>query len=176
MVHPATARVTSFYGIVLVSVLAALALTACQGREKTVAPAVPAPAAEKAVVSPSEELNTEALSTVLGKAEAENSGVFDVAARENELVVTYHFYEARRKGMEDRIGPDMAPKIQALYKKFSTIDRVVFKVDLFERRDVIEWRPYCSFATTRKLIDETNWTSLLLKDFFKVVLELKYAD
>lgn len=176
MVHPATARVPSFFGIVLVSVLAALALTACRGREKTEAPAVPAPAAEKAVVSPSEELNTEALSAVLGKAEAENSGVFDVATRENELVVTYHFYEARRKGMEDRIGPDMAPKIQALYKKFSTIDRVVFKVDLFERRDVIEWRPYCSFATTRKLIDETNWTSLLLKDFFKVVLELKYAE
>ena len=70
----------------------------------------------------------------------------------------------------------MAPKIQALYRKFKSIDRVVFKVDVFERRDVIEWRNYCSFATTRRLIDETNWTSLLLKDFFKVVLELKYAE
>jgi len=176
MVHPTSARVTSFLGIVLVAVLAALTLTACQGREKTGAPAVPAPAAEKTVNTSSEELNTEALSAVLGKAEAENSGVFDVAKGENELVVTYHFYEARKRGLEDRLGPDMAPKIQALYRKFKTIDRVVFKVDLFERRDVIEWRPYCSFATTRKLIDETDWTSLLLKEFFKVVLELKYAE
>jgi hypothetical protein len=156
--------------------LAALTLAACQGREKTGAPAVPAPAAEKTVNTSSEELNTEALSAVLGKAEAENSGVFDVAKGENELVVTYHFYEARKRGLEDRLGPDMAPKIQALYRKFKTIDRVLFKVDIFERRDDIVWRPYCSFVTTRKLIDETNWTSLLLKEFFKVVLELKYAE
>ena len=121
-------------------------------------------------------MTVDALASVLGKGEAENSGIVDVAKGENEAIISYHFYEARKKGMEERLGPDMAPKIQALYKKFKTIDRVVFKVDVFERRDVIEWRPYCSFATTRTLIDETNWTSFLLKDFFKVVLELKFAE
>jgi hypothetical protein len=162
-------RLILFLGL---AVLAALSLAACRGQEKA---AVPAPAVEKAAVSPAEELAVEALSSVLGKGEAENSGITDAIKGENELTIIYHFYEARKQGLEDRIGPDMAPKIQALYRKFKTIDRVVFKVDIFERRDVIEWRPYCSFATTRKLIDETNWTNFLLKDFFKVVLELKYA-
>ena len=154
-------------------VLAALTLAACKGGEKA---AAPAPALEKTAAPAVEEPTLEALYGILGKGEAENSGIVDLAKGENELIVTYHFYEARKKGLEDRIGPDMAPKIQALYRKYQSIDRVVFKVDVFERRDVIEWRNYCSFATTRRLIDETNWTSLLLKDFFKVVLELKYAE
>jgi len=29
---------------------------------------------------------------------------------------------------------------------------------------------------TRKVINETNWTDLLATEFFKVVLELKYAE
>jgi len=166
-------RYVSALALFGLAALAVLALAACQGGEKI---AAPAPPVEKTVTPPAEELSLEALYGILGKAEAENSGIFDLSKGENEMIVTYHFYEARKKGMEDRIGPDMAPKIQALYRKFKSIDRVVFKVDVFERRDVIEWRPYCSFATTRRLIDETNWTSLLLKDFFKVVLELKYAE
>ena len=166
-------RSMSVSALLGLAVLAALTLAACQGGEKA---AAPAPAAEIVAAPAGEEPTLEALYGILGKGEAENSGIVDLAKGENELVVTYHFYEARKKGLEERIGPDMAPKIQALYRKFKSIDRVVFKVDVFERRDVIEWRNYCSFATTRRLIAETNWTSLLLKDFFKVVLELKYAE
>jgi hypothetical protein len=51
-----------------------------------------------------------------------------------------------------------------------------FQIDAFERRGEIEWKPYCTFVTTRKLIQETNWTNLPAKGFFQVVLELKYAD
>jgi hypothetical protein len=149
------------------------ALAACQGGDQA---NVPDPAMKKAAATAAEELTLEGLYGILGQGEAENSGIVDLAKSETELIVTYHFYEARKKGLEDRIGPDMAPKIQALYRKIRTIDRVVFKVDVFERRDVLEWRPYCTFVTTRRLIDETNWTSFLLKDFFKVVLELKYAE
>jgi hypothetical protein len=166
-------RAFHLYAFLGLAVLAVLSLAACQRGEKT---AAPAPAAEKAAAPPAGELTLETLSSVLGKAEAENSGIFDLTKSENELTVTYHFYEARTRGMEERFGPDLAPKIQALYKKFKTIDRVAFKVDVFARRDAIEWRPYCSFVTTRKLMDETNWTNLLLKDFFKVVLELKFVD
>jgi hypothetical protein len=166
-------RFPRFLSFFILAVLAAFSLTACQRSEKT---AAPAPVSEKAAAPPAEELTLETLSSVLGKAEAENSGLFELTRGENEWIVTYHFYEARTKGMEERFGPDLAPKIQALYKKFKTIDRVMFKVDVFARRDAVEWRPYCSFVTTRKLIDETNWTNLLLKDFFKVVLELKYID
>jgi hypothetical protein len=158
--------------VAVLAVAAALSLSACRGQKSE----APAAAAIETPAAPSEDLSVESLSAILGKAEAENSGVFESAKRNDELVVTYHFYEARKKGMDDRIGPDLAPKIQLLYRKFKSIDRVVFKVDVFERRDVIEWRPYCSFVTTRKIIDETNWTSLLLKDFFKVVLEMKYAE
>jgi len=93
-----------------------------------------------------------------------------------ELIVTYHFYEARKKGLDERMGQDLAPKIQALYRKFPGLHRITFKIEVYEQRDVVLWRPYCSFVTTRKIIDDTDWTSLLLKDFFGIVQELAYAE
>jgi uncharacterized protein YcfL len=161
-------------GLLLLGLLAAFAMTGCKGKESSQA-SIQAPAIEKPAV-PSDEITMDSVAAILGRAGADQSGIFAFNKSGEELQVTYHFYRLHQRRMEPFIGPDLAPKIQALYKKFPSIDRVFFRVDAFIRTDDIQWKPYCTFVTTRKLMQETNWTNLLAKDFFEVVLELKYAE
>lgn len=161
-------------GLLLLGLLTAFAMTGCKGKESPPTP-TPAPVTEKPAV-PSDEITMDTVASVLGKAEAENSGVFELNKTDQELQVTYHFYRLHQRRMEEFLGPDLAPKIQALYKKFPSIDRVFFKVNAFIRTDGIQWKPYCTFVTTRKLIQETNWTDQLANDLFKVVQDLKYIE
>ena len=175
MIKSDSARTVVLGLIMGAALLGGGSLGACKGLEKAPTAAVPDPAAGP-TVAPAEEWTVDKLAPVLGKAESENSGIFDLAGGKGELIVTYHFYEARKKGLDERMGQDLAPKIQALYRKFPGLDRITFKIEVYEQRDVVLWRPYCSFVTTRKIIDDTDWTSLLLKDFFGIVQELAYAE
>jgi hypothetical protein len=171
MISMKTSARRVFFGALFLGLIAALMITGCKGKGNA-----PAQAIEKPASSP-EEITMDMAAAVLGKAEAENSGIFELGKRDEELRITYHFYRLHnRRGMEEFMGPDLAPKIQALYKKFPFIDRMFFEVDAFTRADGLQWKPYCTFVTTRKMIQETNWTDLLAKDFFKVVLDLKYAE
>jgi hypothetical protein len=156
-------------GFLALIIWATFFMSACKGKEKAEAPAT-----EKTALQ-AEDISLDTISAVLGKPEGDKSGIFDLDKSENELQVNYHFYTPEAKDIDDDIGLDLAPKIQELYKKFKTIDRVAFVIHVFHAGLSAEWEPYCSFAMTRKVINETNWTDLLATEFFKVVLELKYA-
>jgi hypothetical protein len=170
MHHLEAKKILRIFGLLTLVVSMAIFISACKGKEKTEAPSV-----EKAAVQP-EEITMDTVSAVLGKAEAEKSGIFDLAKTDHELQVVYHFYTLEMKDIDDDIGVEMGPKIKDLYKKFKIIDRVVFAVQVSHPDTLSEWKPYCFFVMTRKVIRETNWTDLLDTDFFKVVQELKYVE
>jgi hypothetical protein len=134
-----------------------------------------APASGKTSVQ-AEPISQAAISEVLGKASAENSGIFDLIKGDTEYWIDYHFYTPEAKDIDDDIGMDIAPKIQALYKKFKTLDRVHFVIIVYHAGLSVEWTPYCSFVTTRKMINETDWANFLAPNFFRIVQELAYAD
>ena len=162
-------KISKLVFAVALSGAVALMLAGCKANEPA-----GAPASEKPAVA-AEAIDIAAVSEVLGKAQAENSGVFDLVKGDTEYWVVYHFYTPEAKDIDDDIGMDMAPKIQALFNKYKTLDRVHFVVHVFHAGSSTEWAPYCSFVLTRKVINETDWTKLLAVDFFKAVLELKYA-
>ena len=157
-------------GFLALIIWATFFMSACKGKEKAEAPAT-----EKTGLQ-AEDISLDTISAVLGKPEAEKSGIFDLGKSENELQIVYHFYTPEPKDIDDDIGADLASKIQELYKKFKTVDRVAFAIHVFHAGLSVEWKPYCTFVMTRKVINETNWTDLLATEFFKVVLELKYAE
>jgi hypothetical protein len=123
-----------------------------------------------------EVVDLASVTPVLGKAEGEKSGLFDLEKAGVELQVSYHFYTTETSDINDDIGAEIAPKIRELYKKFKTIDRIVFSVQVPRPASLDQWKSYCSFATTRKIIEETDWTNLLATDFFRVVLDLKITE
>jgi hypothetical protein len=169
--HPFKSRNNlKILGFLALIIWATFFMAACKGKEKAETPATENTALQ------AEDISLDTISAVLGKPEAEKSGIFDLGKSENELQIVYHFYTPEAKDIDDDIGLDLAPKIQELYKKFKTIDRVAFAVYVFHAGLSAEWKPYCTFVMTRKVINETNWTDLLATEFFKVVLELKYAE
>src|SRR5512139_2885679 len=58
------------------------------------------------------------LKPVLGEAGNARSGVLDVTGDAQELFVTYRFHDLDLKSYDDDMVTEMAPKIQALYKRF----------------------------------------------------------
>jgi len=157
------------FGLLILAAATMIFMSACQAKEKTETGVV-----EKA--TPADQISLPMVAAVLGKAEAERSGAFDMTIGDNELWIVYHFYTPEIQDINDDIGVDMAPKIKELYKTFKTLDRVVFVIHVSHPDSASEWKPYCAFVMTRKVIQETNWTDLLDRDFFNVVQELKYAQ
>jgi uncharacterized protein YcfL len=168
MTHRARPRILAGLGMVALAFLTLSYLAACKSQpQKEAAPEAAAAA---------ETVDIDSVSAVMGKAQTQVSGVFDVNQADTELQIVYHFYTDQMSDIDDDIGVDLAPKIREFYRTFKTIDRVVFSVEVSHPTTLDVWTPYCSFATTRQLIEETDWTNLLAADFFKVVLELKYAE
>jgi hypothetical protein len=115
------------------------------------------------------------ITPIFGQAEDNNPGAQAVFETPSGVTIVYYFRPSELTRFDQEIGPDLAPRIQKLYKEFSEIDRVVFDVYLPEP-EAKSWRPYVSFEITRKIVDETNWTDLLSEDFLKVVENLKYIQ
>jgi hypothetical protein len=155
-------------GFLLLVLATSFYLAACRGKDQ------PRPASQEKAPR-AEEISLDTVAEVLGKAEAEKSGIFDLVPGEKELTVLYHFYTPEQKDIDDDIGRDIAPKIKALFKKFNSLDRVVFDIRVMRSGLDTDWTPYCSFVLTRKTFNETNWADLLDSDFFKVVEALTYA-
>lgn len=144
-------------------------LSACKGKEQAETGAFDRAAAR------AEQIDVQTVSTVLGKAEAEKSGIFDLTYGDNELWVVYHFYTPEIEDIDDDIGMEMAPKIQALYGKFKSIDRVIFVIQVSHPQSPAEWAPYCSFVMTRKVVNETKWANLLAAELFKICQDIQYV-
>ncbi len=134
--------------------LIAIFIPACKEKEE--------PSAQAEVIT------LQTFAEVLGKAEAQTSGIAELEKTAEELVVHYHLYLPEPQDFDALIGKDLAPKIEQLYKTFKTIDKVKFAVETPDLAENGEWRPYCSFHMTRKIYNQLNWTNLLARDLFKV--------
>jgi hypothetical protein len=121
-----------------------------------------------------ERITLQTLATVLGKADTQTSGIADLEKTDQDLVVTYHLYLSQPQDFDELIGNDLAPKVEQLYKTFTTIDKVKFAVETPDLAETGRWRPYCSFHMTRKIYNQLNWSNLLAHDLFKVC-EVSYA-
>jgi hypothetical protein len=157
------------FALALIGPVVALAPAAC----KTNAPTAAAVAETSA--APAEGIDLAAVTEVLGKPGLDSPGVYNLVKGDTEYWIVYQFFTRESKDIDDDIGRDLGPKIQALYEKFKALDRVHFVVDVYYADSSTAWQPYCSFAMTRKVFNETDWTNLLSDDLFKVVLDLKYA-
>ncbi len=145
---------------ILLSLMMIAFLGACKG--KAVEEATP--------VVPAEIVSLETLKPVLGEARDDVSGVLDVTQNEGEVVLEYRYYDADLQNIDNDMVPELAPKIQTLYKDFKTLDRVVFRISINSETPG-EWKLYSSFALTRKIVGEIQWSGILAEDFLRAALE-----
>jgi hypothetical protein len=149
-------------GLALLAVAVAGFFGACKGKEAEEVKAVEQPKA----------INMETLKPVFGEARDDISGVVDVTSGAAELIVAYRVYDADLQNIDNDMVTDLAPKIQALYKDFPSLDRVVFEITV-NGETPGEWKPYISFALNRKAVDEIQWSGILAEDFLRTVLDYK---
>jgi ABC-type Fe3+ transport system substrate-binding protein len=109
-----------------------------------------------------EAVTLEAVQSVLGKANEMASGAVDISQGTDELIIAYQYYDVDMENFESDFATEMAPRIQALYKKFKTIDRVHFQVTA-NNPTTDEWRPFVEFVLDRKTVEEIHWTGFLAR-------------
>lgn len=145
---------------ILLSLAMVVFLGACKGKDVE----------ETKPIAPAEVVSLETLRPDLGEAKDDMSGVLDVAVEADGLTISYRYYDADLQNIDNDLVQDLAPKIQALYKDFKTINRVVFQISV-NGETPGEYKPYSSFGLTRKIVGEIQWSGILAEDFIKAVLE-----
>lgn len=115
-------------------------------------------------------VSLETLKPVLGEAKDDVSGILDVTQNEGEVVLNYRYYDDDLQNIDNDMVTELAPKIQALYKDFRSLDRVVFRISI-NGATPGEWKLYSSFALTRKIVGEIQWSGILAEDFLRAALE-----
>ncbi len=130
----------------------------------------------EAVLFENEIMTLKTLSPVFGQAKEDASGIYDVIPSDNEFFIAYRFYAEEGTDVKEGISRDLMPKIENFYKTFKTPDRLYFGIYTANPTSLGQWTPYCSFFVTRKIARETEWTTLAVADFFKIVQGLKYAE
>lgn len=120
-------------------------------------------------------ISREMLISILGEGKGSISGLMDFGQGQDELEISYYVFIEETSDFDEEIEADLAPKIQELYNKISEVDRVAYTVYIPEMSEP-PYKPYVSFATTRELVEKTNWMNLLELEFFKVVLDVKYYE
>jgi len=153
-------RRSKLFASVLLSLTLVAFLAACKGKAVE----------ETKPLAPAEVVSLETLKPILGEAKDDMPGVLDVTPGENEVILSYRYYDADMQDIDNDMVTELAPKIQALYKDFKTLDRVVFQISVNSETPG-EFKPYSSFALTRKIVDEIQWSGLLAEDFIRSVLE-----
>jgi len=110
---------------------------------------------------------------VLGTANDFASGVLDVTQGNEELIIAYRYYDADLQNFETDFATEIAPRVQALYKRFKSLDRVRFQVTANTASARELWQPFTEFALDRKTVEEIRWTGFLAKYILDLVLKNK---
>lgn len=121
-------------------------------------------------------ISEEMLIPIFGDPKDAKSGVVDASETDEGLILAYHFATEETAAFDDDIGRDMGPKIREFYKQFPQVDRVAFGVSIPTTANELGWKDYVSFVMTRKLVTETDWTTIIDDDLLKLALEVKYAE
>ncbi|HEX2694753.1 MAG TPA: hypothetical protein VHP61_03295 [Acidobacteriota bacterium] len=155
-----------FIGIAVLALVIVGFLASCKGKKSD----------ELKPVAEQEEFTLDVLKPVLGEAREDASGILDVTGNANELIISYRYFDVDLKNYDDDMARELGPKIEALYAKFKTLDRVVFQLTTNNPLVPGEWKPYVNFSLNRKMVDELEWSGVLTADFFKNIIELKRFD
>ena len=123
-----------------------------------------------------EMLSLGALTPVFGEARDAASGLADFTQSDTEIILSYHLYLIDRTNVDAEIARDLAPKIRKLYGHFGSVDRAGFEVSLPDPSSPDDWKPYVSFALTRKIIKEVGWSDLLDTDLLSAAIDVKRTE
>jgi len=118
------------------------------------------------------------LRTILGEAKEDYPGVQDIEQEGNELIVYYRFIPKDTNMLQEELGEDLAPKIKKIYETDKKVDLIRFDVAIpfTEETGTTNFKSQLSFAMTRKIFIETDWTGLLGRDFLKIVQDLREVE
>jgi hypothetical protein len=162
----------SFLGIIGLALLLTAFLAGCsKGTKEATEQTEPKVGEAQAQVN-LDEIRADDLKPVLGEARDDQSGVVDCTNAEDVFIIDYRYYDSDLQNIDQDMVTEMAPKIQALYKKYPNIDRVRFQIQINSTTPG-EWRPYVSFVITREIYERTVWSGVMAEDFLQNMLELQ---
>jgi hypothetical protein len=158
-----------------VIVLLAGVSTVCKSKKTETAEKAETAAPGTAVETPDQ---TSTLRTILGEAKEDLPGVQDIEQSGSDLVVYYRFIPKDTNALQEELGEDLAPKIRKIYETDPAIDILRFDVSIpfTEEPGATNFKSQLSFAMTRKIFHETDWTGVLDRDFLKIVQDLRAAE
>jgi len=158
-----THSLSRLLGWAALAVLAVALIAACQGKKGQTSPSTPAV----------DEVTLDTVKSVLGTANDYASGVIDVTQGSGELIIAYRYYDADLGNYETDFATEMAPRLQSLYKKFKTLDRIHFQVTANSATAPELWQPFAEFVVDRKTVEEIHWTGFLAKYLEELVIKNK---
>jgi hypothetical protein len=120
------------------------------------------------------ELSLSDMRAVLGTPMDDTSGVSDFSlGNDGEITVAYQYYDVDKDNYETDFASEIAPRIQALYKKFKTLDRVRFEIVTNSPEGTPLWKPFSTFTMDRKTLEKLHWTWFVARDILDQVLRNK---
>ena len=153
--------VSLFLGMALILCAAVAPVLACQ-----------APKTGQAVKTKViDELTLPEMRTVLGTPKDDSSGISDFSQGDDGgILIAYHYYDVDLDNYETDFASEIAPKIQALYKKYKNLDRVTFEIVTNNPDGPPLWKPFSKFVMDRKTLEKLHWTWFVARDILDQVL------
>lgn len=130
-------------------------------------------AGENRAVGAEEIITLDGAKSILGTANDYASGVVDLNKGNDEVIIAYRYYDADLDNYETDFATEVAPKIQALYKKFPTLNRIHFQVTANSASAPFLWKPFVEFTLDRKTVGEIRWTGFLTRYLLDLILRSK---
>jgi hypothetical protein len=146
-------------GLVLVA-LAVVCLAACQNRK--------APSARTVADG---ELSLADARSALGTAGDYASGVVDVTHGSGVLIISYRYYDADLENYETDFASEIAPRIQALFREYRTLDRIRLQVTSNSPVTSGLWQHFADFELDRRTVEEIHWTGFLARYILDLVIK-----
>ncbi len=150
-----------FLGSILILCLVLVPVLAAQAPK-------PAQSAKTKVI---DELTLPEMRNVLGTPRDDSSGISDFSqGNDGGIIIAYHYYDVDQDNYETDFASEIAPKLQALYKKYKNLDRVQFEIVTNNPDEPSAWKPFSQFAMDRKTLEKLHWTWFVARDVLDQVL------
>lgn len=121
-----------------------------------------------------EGLTLEDVRSVLGTPGDDTSGVSDFSlAQGGAIIIAYRYYDVDEDNYETDFASEIAPKLQALYRRFKSLDRLRFEIITNNPEAPPLWRPFSQFEMDRKTLEKLRWTWFVARDIVDQVVRNK---
>lgn len=118
-----------------------------------------------------EPVTLDQIRAVLGTAMDDVSGVLDVTNGDGETIIAYRYYDVDQENYETDFASELAQKIQLLYRRFKTLDRIRLQVTANVSSEPGQWKPFAEFAVDRKTVTEIHWTGFMARYLLDLVIK-----